>query len=239
MLFKTSLSAVKNLLIFSAVCMGLLSACQAPSKLPTSPSKVSQNAMKVKTRSSSFIYLTTIPKEERTVYIATQNDSGSDIFDIKPWLTESFQQKSFTVVDNIDQANVVVRANVLRLGKVRGDGAQALLDSEFGNSTPLFSMTEVTPGSKEPLPNNTALVLDIQYFERNHLIDPALVKPRRSMNGLTDIQLLLLCNTSRWERFQTRIVSIIFDSSAPVETQLNVLAQSAEAANTDIVRGLS
>lgn len=225
--------------LLSVLCMSLLTACQAPSTTHTSQkAKVAQNEMKVKTRTSSFIYFAPIAKKDRTVYISVQNDSGSNVFDIKPWLAESFQKKSFVVVNNVDMANVVVRANLFRVGKVNNENAHLLLDSEFGNSTQML-YTEPQPGATEPLPNNDALVLDIQYFERNNLINPAEVKPRSSMAGLSDIQLLLLCNTSRWERFQTRIVSVVFGSPAPMAEKLKALGFSAENANSDIVRGLS
>lgn len=213
-----------------------LTACQPPAttQQPAAP----QVSTKVKAHASSYIYLATIPKEQRTVYIITKNDSGTDGLDIKTWIAKGLQQKSFVVVDNIDKANVAIRINTFRLGKIQSDMAAPLLDSEFGNSTSFLSMTPA-PDAKQPLPNNTALVLDIQYFERKKLIDPAQVTGRQSMSDLSDIQFLLLCNTTRWERFQTRVVSIAFDNDAPTEQVFNTLGSSAATANADSVRGLS
>lgn len=228
-------------IVFSA-SVGLLTACQMPPKpKPTTPTSinVSQQAdMKVKTRASSYIYLTPIPKEERTVYISIQNDSGTEALNIAPWLEHSLQEKAFKIVKNLDEANVVLRANLFRVGKIRGDEAQGLLDSEFGNSTQLITL-EPAPGSTKALPNNEAVVLDLQYFDRKELIDPALVKTRSSMANLTDLQLLLLCNTYRWERFQTRLVVIVLDSLAPLAEKFNVLGQAVANTNSDIIRGLS
>ena len=223
-----------------SLSFGLLSACQMPSPKPTpvAPVKTTDAAMKIKTRASSFIYLTPLPKEYRTVYISIQNDSGTDAFNLRPWLESSLQEKAFTVVNNLDEANVVLRANLLRVGKIRSDNTQILLDSEFGNSTQLITL-EPLPGATQPLPNNEALVLDLQYFDRKELLDPQTMKHRDTMSHLTDFQLLLLCNTNRWERFQTRIVSIVFGSPAPLEEKLNMLGQSAAKANSDIIRGLS
>lgn len=226
--------------------MCLLTACQPPQKKPTtSPTVVNESnklinkqPIKVKTRASSYVYLTPIPKEERTVYIAIQNDSGTDAFDIRPWLAQSLQSKSFRIVNNLDEANLVLRANLFRVGKIRGDAAQALLDSEFGNSTELLAL-EPKPDSTKPLPNNTAVVLDLQYFDRKEPLDPALAKPRSSMTHLTDIQLLLLCNTYHWERFQARIVTVEFDSPVSLAEQFNALGEAAATANADIIRGLS
>ncbi|MES2204016.1 MAG: complement resistance protein TraT [Pseudomonadota bacterium] len=230
-----------------SLCAGLLVACQTPPKSkPTSPTTVNESdisinaqPLKVKTRASSFIYLTPIPKEERTVYISIQNDSGTDAFDIQPWLTQSLQEKSFKVVKNLDEANLVLRANLFRVGKIRGDAAQALLDSEFGNSTELLTLESAPNSSAKPLPNNIAVVLDLQYFDRKESIDPQLAKPRSSMTNLTDLQLLLLCNTYRWERFQTRIVAVEFDSSTSLSEQFSALGQAASNTNADIIRGLS
>ena len=173
-------------ILLLTLCTGLLTACQMPPK-PASPTLVKESdstinaqPMKIKTRASSFIYLTPIPKEERTVYISVQNDSGTDAFDIQPWLAQSLQNKSFRIVNNLDEANVVLRANLFRVGKTRGDTAQALLDSEFGNSTELLTL-EPLPGSTKALPNNLAVVLDLQYFDRKEAINPTLVKPRATM----------------------------------------------------------
>lgn len=225
-----------------------LTACQtppSPKKMP-SPTTVNESnpvinaqALKIKTRASSFIYLTPIPKEARTVYIAIQNDSKEEAFNLEPWLIQSFQEKSFRVVKNLDEANLVVRANVFRVGTVSHNAAQALLDSEFGNSTEFLTLEPATTTSTQSTPNNVGIVLDVQYFDRKDLIDPNLAKTRASMSNLTDLQLLLLCNTYRWERFQARIVSVSFDSPAPLSTQLNALGQAIANANTDIIRGLS
>ena len=208
-----------------------LTACQVPpKKKPTTPTSITvseQANIKVKTRASSYIYLAPIPKEKRTVYISLQNDSGTDVFNVEPWLAQSLQEKSFKVVNNLDEANVVLRANLFRVGKTHVDTAQALLESEFGNSTDLLTL-EPMPNSTQPLPNNVAVVLDLQYFDRKELIDPALAKPRTSMTHLSDIQLLLLCNTHRWERFQTRIITIAFENPAPLANKLNALGQFIE-----------
>ena len=111
-----------------SLCAGLLIACQTPPKAkPISPTTVNESdsiinaqPLKVKTRASSFIYLTPISKEKRTVYISIQNDSGTDAFDVQPWLAQSLQAKSFKIVHNLDEANLVLRANLFRVGKIRG-----------------------------------------------------------------------------------------------------------------------
>jgi hypothetical protein len=218
----------------------LLTACQVSPKKVATPNatKVTQPAVKVKTRASSYVYLTPIPKEERTVYISLQNDAGTDAFDPTPWLIKSLEEKSFVIVDNIDKANVVLRARLFRVGKINNGDADALLNSEFGNSTQLLSL-EASPGATQPLSNNDAVILDLQYFDRNELVDPLQVKPRSSMNNLTDTQLLLLCNTSRWERFQTRIIAITFENTSSQQEIFSVLGQSIVSANSDIVRGIS
>lgn len=233
--------ALKYFLVLPLLSAGLLMGCQTPAKTPSQQVlvKVPQNGMKVKTRASSYIYFNSIPREDRTIYISVQNDSGSELFNVQPWLVESLQSKHFVVVNNIDDANVVLRANVLRVGKMPNETAPVLLESEFGNSTEILSMTASPNASTAPVPNNEAVVLDLQYFERNELITPKEVVARTAMLKLTDVQLLLLCNTNRWERFQTRIVSIMFESHAPLSDKLNVLGQSIEKANTDIIRGLS
>lgn len=239
MLKKYSLQA-----LILSLGISLLTACQtvpklaSPSSAKTPGSMINAVPMKVKTRASSFVYLTPMPKEARTVYISLQNDSGTDAFNIQPWLTHSLQAKSFKVVQNLDEANVVLRANLFRVGAIRGDASQELLDSEFGNSTQLLTLQPL-PNSTQPLPNNDAIVLDLQYFERKELINPALAKPRASMTNLTDLQLLLLCNTYKWERFQTRIVSIVFGSHAPLSEKFDALGKAAADGNSDIVRGLS
>lgn len=215
----------------------ILTACQTPKK----QASLASIALQVKTRASSYIYFSPIPVEQRTIYITTQDDADSDAVPIiKNWMTHRLTQLDFMVVNNLDQANIALRINTLRLGKINNDLAPALLESEFGNSTPLFDRYP-SMESALPTPNNTALVLDLQYFERKKLVHPDDVTARSSMTQLSDRQFLLLCNTTRWERFQTRIVSVVFNppptsSSAEV---LDTLSSTAAQANAEIIRGLS
>lgn len=235
--YITMLKKVLQCAFVSFLTLTALTACQMPEK--TKHTTLQQVPTNVKTHSSSYIYLMPIPKAQRTVYITTQNDSGEeDATNVKKWIAQSLQQKSFVVVDNLDQANLAVRINTLRLGKVSNDMIAPLLASEFGNSTPLISMSQ-TPDAKQPPAKNTALILDLQYFERKKLIDPTQVTARHSMADLSDLQFLLLCNTTRWERFQTRIVSIVLENMSSQEQLLNTLNASAAKTNADIVRGLS
>ncbi len=205
---------------------------------PSQDSKVTQPVAKVKTRASSYVYLTPIPKEERTAFITIKNDAGVYDFDLQTWLSKSLEEKSFTVVDNIDKANLVLRANLFRVGRVSQNDATELLDSEFGNSTQILS-PDAMPNNSQPMTNNQAVILDLQYFGRNDLLNPELINPRSSMNNLTDTQLLLLCNTARWERYQTRIIAVTFDNNMPQQDIYTSLGQAITTANTDIVRGLS
>ncbi len=219
-----------------SLTISLLTGCQvpAPRATPSKKPQASEPAVQVKTRASSYIYLTPMPKEQRTVYIATVNDSNTDTFELEPWLVQSLQEKSFRVVNNIDQANLVVRANLFRVGKLNSNEAIEILNSEFGNSTQLLT-SETQPN----VINKEVIVIDLQYFDRKDLVGPALTTPRSSMYNLSDVQLLLICNSAYWERFQARIIALAKNEKFSQREVFTAMGKAIATANSDIVRGIS
>ncbi|MCD8543172.1 MAG: complement resistance protein TraT [Gammaproteobacteria bacterium] len=185
----------------------------------------------VKTRSTSYIYFSPMSLEERTVYIAIKNDADNVDFNLRPWLVQSLEQKSFRVVDHIDEANIVLRANLLRVGKVNPNDIEELLDSEFGNSTQILS-----PALEQDKHQYDGVVIDLQYFARKHLRQAHQNIPRLSMEHLSDVQLLLICNSAQWERFQARIVAIAMDRSSSHEKVYAALGEAITQANTGMIK---
>lgn len=225
--------------LFLFLMLFSLSACQVPEKMKKQSAMASiEPLINIKTKSSSYIYLMPLPKQERSVFIEIQNNSGTDLFNLEPWLIASLEAKSFTITNNIDQANLVLRANLLRVGKVDDHESESLLSSEFGNSAPLISLEESSNISPSSMNKNDAIVLDLQYFARKKPVNPIEVNPRAAMENLSDLQLLLLCNTTYWERYQSRIISIAFDSQTKQEETFNRLGRSISESNSDSIRGI-
>lgn len=169
--------------------------------------------------------------EERTVYIAIKNDADNVDFNLRLWLVQSLEEKSFRVVDHIDEANIVLRANLFRVGKVNPNDIEELLDSEFGNSTQILS-----PALEQDKNKYDGVVIDLQYFARKHLLQAHQNIPRLSMEHLSDVQLLLICNSAQWERFQARIVAIAMDTSSSHEKIYGALGEAIRQANKGMIK---
>lgn len=221
-----------------SLSLSLLTGCQTTHKSAVLNNTQAIPAANVKIKTTSYIYLNPLPKEDRTIFISIKNDSGTNVFDPQPWLVKSLQERSFKLVNNIDEANVVLRANLFRVGNINKKDAAILLGSEFGNSAELISPDSLSDTTAATQSENV-IILDLQYFDRRNLVDSAQAKARTSMANVTDTQLLLLCNTSRWERFQSRIISMTADKNLSQQEKFSILGQSIANANTDILRGLS
>jgi len=189
------------------------------------------SSINVKTRSTSYIYFSPMSLEERTVYIAIKNDADNPDFNLRSWLVQSLEQKSFRVVNHIDEANIVLRANLFRVGKINPNDIEELLDSEFGNSTQIL-----TQGLEKDKSKYDGVVIDLQYFARKHLLQANQKIPRLSMEHLTDLQLLLICNSAQWERFQARIVAIAMDGSSVQQKIYASLGEAITQANMDMIK---
>lgn len=191
----------------------------------------------LKTNASSLIYLNPLPKSARSVFIDIVNSADTNSFDLAQFMTIALEKRHFTVVNNQSQANIVLRANLLRVGNVDDSTMQELLSSQFGNSISKISLLDPEV-EDQSASGNYVIVIDLQVFER---IDPLTTIDKEAAqqeSSTAMIDMLRLNNTGNWERHTTRIVSSVKDIVNL--TQAAVLARQGQAitkASENIIKG--
>lgn len=188
-----------------------------------------------KTRASSYLYFNQLEDNQKTVYIDIVNSANTTEFNIEPFIASAIQRKGYNIIHNIDQANVVIRANLVRVGNFTDEETSDIRHSEFGNSAPKISLTK-------PEDINGALnygaIIDLQAFERSIPITPKLDQPTEISSNIntSNDALLTYSNSMDWDRFQTRIITQELNTEQPQETVLHDLGDQIEQAFYDIIK---
>lgn len=208
-------------------CLILLTACsslQYPA--PHQPLKPDE---KIKTHTTLFMYFDTIPDDLKTAYITVQNNSDTDAFALYPYLVAALKEQGFTIVYHSSQANFVLRANQLRVGTFPNYQTNELMQTDFGNSAQALQLPPNTPTT----PLNYAIIVDMQAFQRIHLIDPS-TAPKADID--TNVELMLLNNLATWEHSQTRIIAIGLHITQNQAIILNELGHEISTATAHVIR---
>lgn len=211
----------------------LLSACQQMSSFNTEGTTQSHSQHDnagYKTHATSYIYLTPIPKSEKSAYIQVVNKSSTSIIALEHHIHQALVKKGYTLVDSIDEANLVIRATLLRVGNPTNEEIAEMLNSEYG-----FSATKITLEDPEKIegPLNYGALVELQVFERNEFIS---VLSEGDITPPNEHAFLLLNNTMKWERFQTRISAVAYHSEDPPNDVLINLGNNIEEAVENIIR---
>lgn len=182
----------------------------------------------IKTRATLFMYFDPIPDHLKTAYVTVQNNSNTDAFALYPYLVAALREKGFTIVDQLSQANLVIRANQLRVGTLPAYQIHELMQTDFGNSSQPIRLPTETPLT----PVNYAIIVDMQAFQRTHFIDPS-TAPKTETAG--NIELMLLNNMATWEHSQTRIIAIGLHVTETQSVILNELGREISTATEHVI----
>ena len=231
-------SLIQLFIVYAIIILAMsLSACSyMPSmdSLTFHQNNNQQPAATQKTRASSYLYFNQLESTQKTAYIKTINSSSSDDFDIKPYITLAIQKKGYKVVENLSQANIVIRANLVRIGNFDNDQTTDIRRSEFGNSAPKIALT--TPEDTEEA-LNYGVIIDLQAYERSTPITPNSDETKETNSQRTEQeQLFIYSNTMDWDRFQTRIITQELNTTLPQEKVFESLGNQVEQALFDIIK---
>jgi hypothetical protein len=217
---------MRKLLVLFLSIFFIVGCQQSPSPSPHKPLKKGEE---IKTRATLFMYFDSIPDNLRTVYIRTQNNSGTDAFTLRPYLVQALKERGYTIVNHVSQANLVVRANQFRVGTFPSDKAKEIMQTDFGNSTQAIKLPTEPPAQAL----NYAIIVDMQVFQRVKLIDP-LLAPKTEMSE--SIELITLNNISTWEHSQTRIITEALHIIQSQDIILNELGYEISTATKNVIR---
>lgn len=232
-------------------CLGLAAIMSAIALIigcsTSSSTAVSKKKLELQTRMSSSVFLEPIHANKRSVFVQLHNASEREGLDLEPQLLAALAEKGYEVVSRPDQAQYLLQANVLQLGKMDLAVTESALRSGFGATWLGGGAPGVLEGSANQLsgPSAVALgetageassrvslasaavlqpvyaaVLDVQISERvGNSIVIREKSPTRLKAGLKGPQEITSTEKIAWKRYQTRIISTALPTKANVKLE--------------------
>ena len=122
-----TLSSVRRGLA-SLVVVGLLAGCAATT------TAVSKRNLDVQTKMSDTVFIEPVNADRRTVYLNVRNTSDKPDFTVEPAIRRQLEAAGYRVVDDPDQAQFMLQANVLQAGRNSETAAEAAGAGGFGSA---------------------------------------------------------------------------------------------------------
>ena len=110
-----------------------LVACLAITGCAATSTAISKRNLDVQTKMSDSIFLDPVSPDERTVFVDVRNTSDRPDFNIEPEIRSAVEGRGFRVVDDPDQANFLLQANVLQAGRSSESAAEDAFGGGFGS----------------------------------------------------------------------------------------------------------
>ncbi len=108
--------------------LGLLGGCAATS------TAVAKRNLDVQTKMTDTIFIEPVRADQRTVYVSVRNTSDKPDFTIEPAIRMQLEANGYRVVDDPDQAQFMLQANVLQAGRNSETAAEAAASGGFGSA---------------------------------------------------------------------------------------------------------
>ncbi len=106
----------------------MLSGCAATS------TAVSKRNLDVQTKMTDTIFIEPVTADKRTVYVSVRNTSDKPDFTVEPAIRQQFEAAGYRVVDDPDDAQFMLQANVLQAGRNSETAAEAAGGGAFGSA---------------------------------------------------------------------------------------------------------
>jgi len=113
-----------------AVC--LLSGCAATNTM------ISKRHLDVQTKMSATIFLDPVSPEKRVVLVQVRNTSDKPDFDVEAAIRGAVVSKGYRLTENPDEANYLLQANVLQVGKADPSAADKAYAGGYGGAAEGF-----------------------------------------------------------------------------------------------------
>lgn len=93
---------------------------------------ISKRDLDVQTRMSATIFLEPVKESQRSVFVQIRNTSDQQELDIGPDVSAAIAAKGYRLLTEPDQAQYIVQANVLQVGRSSAAAAQQALAGGYG-----------------------------------------------------------------------------------------------------------
>lgn len=108
--------------------LALLAGCAATT------TAVAKRNLDVQTKMTDSIFLEPVAPDKRTVFIQVRNSSDRPDFTVEPAIRQKIEAAGYRVVDDPDQAQFMLQANVLQAGRNSETAADAAGEGGFGSA---------------------------------------------------------------------------------------------------------
>jgi outer membrane lipoprotein SlyB len=206
---------------------------------------IGKRDLDVQTRMTNTIFLDPVAPDRRTVYVQVRNTSDRPDFDIADHVRAAVAARGYTVVEDPDQAQFLLQANVLQVGVTSPTAAERTFGGGFGSAAVggavgagvgrvisrdtgtiiagalIGAAAETVTGSffKDV---TYSITTDLQVSERTRQGVVVTEELRQSLEeGAAGRRTLSASETSDWKRYRTRVMStankvnLEFEEAAP------------------------
>lgn len=122
-----SLPAVRATFLPLAL-VALLAGCAATS------TAISKRDLDVQTKMTDTVFLEPVSADRRTVYVSVRNTSDRPDFAVEPAIRQQIESAGYRIVDDPDEAQFMLQANVLQAGRNSETAAEAAGEGGFGSA---------------------------------------------------------------------------------------------------------
>lgn len=199
--------------------MSGLSGCNTMSKA------VKHGTLDVQTKMSETVFLDPVADNKRTVILQIRNTSDKKDLQIEEEIKQAVEAKGYRVVKNPDEANFMIQANILQVGKNTLDDPFSSLTSGYGgalfgglagglatNSLEGAGIGALIGGIGGTIADamvevvNYSMITDLQISEKasGHIVEEA---SNASLKQGSGHKTSSWSEKSNWKKYQTRIIS--------------------------------
>jgi len=186
----------------------------------------------VQTKMSSTVFLDPVSSDKHTVFLQIRNTSDKPELDLAHRVAEAMEARGYRIVPTLEQANYVLQANVLQIGKADMRAVECVLnqgfETAFSGANAYTSLNHlntiyIDKGDQGAV---YSMVADIQISERTGNTRVMQEKPKsrskiKQENLNSNIKEVTCTEKTNWKRYQTRILStatkvnLKFEKAAP------------------------
>ena len=217
----------KKYIVVAVLATGMsgLVGCQTTSKI------IKYGKLEVETKMSETIFLDPIEDEKKTVVLQIRNTSDKSGLDVESKIRLAIENKGYRIVNSPKQANIMIQANILQVGKSTLENPFEALSGGYGSGLEGFAtgaaLAGATGGSGRSMLGigllagigntvldaavevvNFTMTTDLQISEK---ADGEYVSESSDANlkqGTSGYKKSTWKKKTNWKKYQTRIISV-------------------------------
>jgi len=134
---------VHKYIVVAVLATGMtgLVGCQTTSKI------IKHGKLEVETKMSASIFLDPIEDNKRTVLLQIRNTSDKSGLEIESKIRSAVENKGYRIVNSSKQANIMIQANILQVGKSTLENPFEALSGGYGSGLEGFATGAVLAGA--------------------------------------------------------------------------------------------